>query len=93
MKTATDPEVRASQLYDFIMDEMRTFGPTETEAELALTMALAAYMSGTCNSDTEVVMATKRIGHNLEHYYEKAKQAYKKQQDEERIQIDTKDYS
>ncbi len=86
--TPTNPERRAAQLYDLLMDEMRAFQPSQAEGELALCMALAAYISGTCNSDSEAAMTIKRLGNNVEFYYEACKKHAARQKDEERIQID-----
>lgn len=79
-----DPEVGAARLYDLLQDELRANQPGETVAELAMCMLIGAYLAGTCHSDTEVNMAVKRIGNNVEHYYEKSKQYQKRQRDAER---------
>ncbi len=86
-KIIVDPEVKAAQCYDILVDEMRLLQLSNIEAEICIAMLLGAVLSVAYNTDKEVFESLKRINEEAGNYYEKAKRLYEKQKQEERHQI------
>ena len=79
-----DPEVRAAQAYDVLMEEMRILDLSNVEAEIALSMMMGAILAIAYSDDVAVIDSMKRITEEAGHYYEKAKSLSARQKQEER---------
>lgn len=86
-KPIVDPEVRAAQVYDLCMDEIRVANISNIEAEILLAMMIGAILNVAYHNDRDVIAALKRITEEAGHYYEKAKRIGQKQHDQERSVI------
>ena len=86
-KIIVDPEVKAAQCYDLLVDEMRIQGLSNIEAEICFAMMLGAMLSVAYDTDKEVIESMKRITEEAGLYYEKAKRLTEQQRKEERVKI------
>ena len=88
---ASPDEVRAAQLYDFLQDEFRNFGPTPAQSELALCMLMGAFISGMNDNDRDAAAHIGRLGELIGVYYERTKKINKRRRDQERqiIKLDS----
>lgn len=86
-KNLSQVQLRASQLYDLLMDEMRHFKPSVAESEECLAMMVGAYIAGIANSDTEAHGMISHMGGKIGNYFEACKRLDEKRQSEERAQM------
>ena len=85
-QTNEQVRIRAAQLYDLLMDEMRQFAPSVAESEECLAMMVGAYIAGIANSDSDAYGLISHMGGKIGQYFEACKRIDDKRKDAERIQ-------